>query len=234
MTGSSRFDANWDGFMAYRDKSNNPLADTSKLKWHPVITRLETLRCESFPGERWDAIDPEDIAYDLYHSLVGEIRGRGGKAPSTNTLRGRYDACKIFFDFLVLTGRMTKNPMAFVHRPSSKANQQPYLTAEEDALLAALPKSGHELAIYVLGRGAALREGEICDLLDSDVDLESGTITIRDGKTQAAIRKIPIFGTAILLLKNTGGGATASRPPTRRDSLGRGAARFRRATSGNS
>jgi integrase len=186
--------------MDFRVKGGDPLADGTKRKWEPIIERVEELRLETLNGRPWEESDPEEIAFELYDRVVREVRGRGGNAPKPNTLRGRFEACKVYFDFLVLTRRLPLNPMEFLSRPKAEANQQPYLTPSEDRKLALLEKSGHEIAVYALARGAALREEEICELDDADVDLEGGWITIRDGKTRAALRRIPIGPTLSHLL----------------------------------
>lgn len=196
----SRFPANWDGFLDYRVKGGDPLSDGTRRKWNPIIERFENLRVETFDSQPWEEIDPEEIAFDLYGRLISEVKGHGGNPPKSNTLRGRYEACKVYCDFLVLTRRLPFNPMDFLSRPKAETAQQPYLTPSEDKKLALLEKTGHEIAVYALARGAALREEEICELLDVDVDLDEGWITIRDGKTHAAIRRIPIGPTLSNLL----------------------------------
>ena len=129
--------------------------------------------------------------------LYRECRAKNGGEPSSNTLRGRYDACKAYFEFLELIGALEGNPCDWLARPSSKANLKPFLDPEEDARLAALDKNGHELAVYALARRAALREGEICDLQDRDVDLTNAELLVRDGKTDAAARIVPLMPHAV-------------------------------------
>lgn len=213
---SSRFPASWEGFIDYRLKSGKPLGAKTKKKWEKVVRRIEELREEIYGGLPWERIDPEDIAFDLYERVVSEVKGRGGHPPKPNTLRGRFEACKVYFDFLVLTRRLPFNPMEFLTRPRAEVAQQPYLTPAEDEKLAVVKKQGHELAVYALARGAALREEEICQLNDADVDLEEGWITIRDGKTGAAVRKIPIGPTLSLLLAQYRNWRDATCPKGRR------------------
>lgn len=189
----SRFPATWDGFHTFRKTSGNAMAETTEAKWKPIVLRLEALRELLFGARAWGDIDAEEVAYELMTTLYSEVTGRGGSEPSTNTLRGRYDACKAYFEFLRLSRRIDRNPLGLLARPSSKAKDQPYLTPDEDEKLAALPKEGHHLAIWALARGHGLREGEICDLDDEDVNLKQMRIHVRDGKTRAALRTIPII-----------------------------------------
>lgn len=194
---TTRFPATWDGFDAFREKSRDPLAESTKKKWRPIVRRAEELRDALFDGRAWGDIDSEDIAFELMTTLYDEVEGHGGGEPSENTLRGRYDACNAYFTFLGKTRRIERNPLDLLARPSSKAKDQPFLTPEEDQKLAELEKDGHSLGIWVLARGQGLREGEICDLDDADVDLQNMRIRVRDGKTDAAARTIPILPASV-------------------------------------
>ena len=197
---ASRFSPTPLGFLRFRARSGNRLAKSSWKKWCPIIHQLEELRGQRFDLP-WNEIDPEDIAYELIPALYSRCASKKGGKPSTNTLRGRYDACKSYFDFLVLIGELDANPCQWQHRPSSKANLQPFLEPSEDKALARAPKEGHEIAIYALARGAALREREICELEDRDLDFERNTITVRAGKTAAATRTITMLPTTKILLQ---------------------------------
>jgi integrase len=194
---SSRFTPDLDGFERYREASK-PLAETSKAKWLPIIRRIEKLREEVLEGKAWSEIDPEEIAYELMAVVYGEVRGRGAGEPASNTLRGRYDAAYAYFDFLLLIGALAddRHPLDFLARPSSVPNVRPFLEEDEDWRLAQVELEGHEQAVYTLSR-SNLREDEICQLEDEDVDLENGVITIRDGKTKTAIRRIPLYPEAV-------------------------------------
>lgn len=160
----------------------------------------EVLRTSLFEDRPWSEIDPEEIADTLIPQLYARCRTKKGGKPASNTLRGRYDAASAYFDFLVKTRRLEQNPCDFQCRPPSKANLQPFLEPSDDEKLARAPKEGHELAVYALTRGAGLREEEVCDLLDDDVDLENGTILIRGGKTGSASRRVPVLPTTGVLL----------------------------------
>jgi integrase len=196
----NRYPASWDGFKRFRDETGAGLAEDSEKKYKPIVLTAEELREELFEGCDWGDIAQEDIAFILVPTLYGRVKGRGGGEPSSNTLRGRYDALDAYFTVLAKLGWVEKNPLDLLPRPSSKAKDQPFLTPEEDEKLHELEKEGHELAIWALARGAGLREGEICDLLDDDVDLAAMRIRVRDGKTRKAIREVPIVpGGAVLL-----------------------------------
>lgn len=189
----SRFSPDPLGFEVFRAASR-PLAEGSLKKWRPVIARIEELRDEVFEGRPWSEIASEDVAYELMAVLYVECRGRGGGEPSSNTLRGRYDVAYAYFDFLLLIGalRDSTHPLDYLARPKSEPNARPFLDEIEDRRLAELELEGHEQAVYTLAR-SSLRAEEIFELGDADVDLDTGVITIRDGKTRAATRRVPLY-----------------------------------------
>jgi integrase len=189
------------GFLRYRWRKGAKLQPASWAKWRPILLQLEALREELF-GLAWRDIELDDIAYELIPQLYRRCKSKKGRKPSSNTLRGRYDATKIYFDFLIHIGELAENPCTedWVRRPTGKPNDRPFLETSEDKALALLPKIGHEIAIYALARGAALREGEICELEDEDVDFVNDVIRIRGGKTANAVRRVPLLPTAKLLL----------------------------------
>ena len=196
---SSRFSPTLLGFLRFRARSGSRLAKNSWKKWRPILRQLEELRIQRFDLP-WNEIHPEDIAYELIPALYSRCKSKKGGAPSTNTYRGRYDACKSYFDFLVVIGELDANPCNWQHRPSSKANLQPFLEPSDDEKLARAPKEGHEVSVYALARGAALREEEICQLEDRDLDFENDQIIVRDGKTPNAPRLVPMLPTTKILL----------------------------------
>jgi integrase len=195
-----RFEPTPDGFLQFRHDTDRPVATATWRKYRPILCRLEQLREERFGGRAWSDLSQSEIGLDLLDALYSECRSRSGGQPSENTRRGRFDACSAYFEFLRITGVIKRNPLDVRGRPSSQPRDRPYLTHAEDKKLAELDKSGTELAVYVLARGLGLREGEICDLEDSDVDLEDGVVLIRSGKTASARREVPLTPAAHVLL----------------------------------
>jgi integrase len=198
ITRASRFSPTPDGFREFRTELDRDLGRKSRAKYLPIIERLEELRSELFQDAPWSELDDEAIAIDLINALYAECHGRGGGAPSTNTLRGRYDASSAYFEFLRLIRVLERNPLDLRGRPSSKACHKPWLDDTEDKALFELEKTGHEIAVYALARGCGLREEEISALEDSDVDLEAGFVAVRHGKTPRATREVPLFPTAVM------------------------------------
>jgi integrase len=203
-SGFERFTADIAGFERFRRRhSGRGLSESSWRKWKPILSALEAVREELFGAQAWRKLTPAQIALDVVETLLERCTSRDGGAPSSNTLRGRFDACQAYFDFLVTIGELGQNPLRddnLARRPSSKPNDRPHLEPS-DGRLAEAPKFGHELAIYALARGAALRAGEIAALEDSDVDFADDLIHIRTGKTKAAIRAVPMLPETKFLLQ---------------------------------
>jgi integrase len=154
----SRFSPTPLGFLRWRWRSGDRLARSSWIKWRGVILLAEELRGELFDDRPWRDIDPEDIAFELMQAVYARCRARDGGKPSTNSLRGRYDALSAYFEFLRITGELEEHPLDHLKRPSSKAKDQPFLEPTEDEALARVEKHGHEVAVYALARGQNLRE----------------------------------------------------------------------------
>lgn len=199
---SKRFSPTPLGFLRYRLRTAAPeerITKSTWKKWKPILLQIEELREKTY-GVPWAEVDRDDVAFELIPRLYARCRSKSGGKPSTNTLRGRFDAAKIYFDFLVMITEIEENPCDMLTRPSSKANLKPFLEPSEDAALVDLRKEGHELAVYALARGAALREGEIAALEDDDVDFDNDVIYVRAGKTTNATRRVPMLPSVKLML----------------------------------
>lgn len=75
-----------------------------------------------------------------------------------------------------------KKPTTVLHPAPTLAQVNLILNMSED----------NNLLVIAVGAFAGLRIGEIRDLTPADVDLEAGTIVVREGKTEAAARVVPI------------------------------------------
>jgi integrase len=181
------------GYLRWKRDGDKKLSKASWLKWRPTILRLEELRVELLDDAPWCEIDEKDLSYGLWRAIKAECRGRNGKSPSSNTVRGRYDAMWSYYEFLVDIGALKKNPLTGpIERPSGVPRHRPFLERTEDEALSRLRKSGHEIAVHALARGCGLREGEIVDLEDDDVDFANDELHVRKGKTAKATRTIPM------------------------------------------
>lgn len=98
---------------------------------------------------------------------------------------------KRFFNWCVETGLIDQSPIARVKliEPDRPMHPAPTLGQVNSILGLA---DGTSLPLIAIGAFSGLRIGEIRDLVPADVDLKSGVIGVREGKTKAATREVPI------------------------------------------
>lgn len=179
------------GYLRWRS-DKDPISKSTWIKWRSTILRLEELRCSHLEGAPWRELPEEDLGEGLWRVIRSECVGRNGAKPSSNTLRGRYDAVSSYYEFLIQICELDRNLLRTVKRPSARPKDRPFLGPTADRAVASVPKTGHQLAVYALARGCGLREGEIADIDDADVDFNDETIYVRKSKTDAARRGIPM------------------------------------------
>jgi integrase/recombinase XerD len=124
------------------------------------------------------------------------------RPPSPATYRNRVNALRAFYYWLERfdllrdsDGAVVSNPMRWIDVPRVEQRTNDWLRATEaQALISALIPA-HERFIVDLLRWTGLRVGEAVSLLISDVDLSPGneTIFVRESKTPAGRRAIPVF-----------------------------------------
>jgi integrase/recombinase XerD len=86
------------------------------------------------------------------------------------------------------------NPMTTVERPRVRRRKpDPLTAAESDALLSRGPgRPQQRIAVWLL-RWSGVRVGEAVSLYQRDVDLELGVLHVRESKTDAGVRDVPIL-----------------------------------------
>jgi integrase/recombinase XerD len=113
--------------------------------------------------------------------------------------RVRLAALKKFYGFLrerdmLLdeNGRDLQSPFQYL-KPGKRDPRQPDpLTAEEDRLLLSAPMTAQERILVYLLRFSGLRISEACGLRVKDVDFVAKTIRVRESKTPAGRRTVPL------------------------------------------
>jgi integrase len=100
----------------------------------------------------------------------------------------------------VLHGHLSRNPAQHVTPRVERRQIEPLTPAQARAFLEAV--SGHRLeALYRVALGLGLRRGEILALRWSDVDLDTGKLTIRKAKTKAGERTLLLPDKLIRVLR---------------------------------
>jgi integrase len=122
-----------------------------------------------------------------------------GKAPAPSTVKLRIDALKCFYAFLDdreelvdEDGRLLRNPVEKIKPPKVKRKPNDWLRDDDDKRLLGQKLNEQERIIVYTLRWLGLRTGEAVALRISDVDLEAGRVYVRESKTEAGLREIPI------------------------------------------
>ena len=98
---------------------------------------------------------------------------------------------KRFFNWTVEAGLIEASPIARVKLIEPPRAKHPAPTVAQVNQIIGLTK-GTDQAVIAVGAYAGLRLGEVRDLTPGDVDLDAGVIHVREGKTDAATRDVPI------------------------------------------
>lgn len=143
-------------------------------------------------------------AAELELGFLGEweanFEGRNGRPPSLNSTRAVMQAVRSFYGFcdrfgllVDAEGRSLRNPALALELPVIPVKAElDWLRPDEDAALLGAAMSAREDIILFFLRLTGLRLGEALALLNRDVDLAEGAVGVRESKTVAGCRSIPI------------------------------------------
>jgi integrase len=102
-------------------------------------------------------------------------------------------------------GRLVRNPCHLVATPSIHREEIRPLTVDEARRI--LAAAGDDAARWAVALGTGLRQGEALGLAWADVDLDAGTLTVRNG-----LQRIPGQGLALVSPKSQAGHRTIALP----------------------
>ncbi len=125
-----------------------------------------------------------ELTADALESYLRGIRERGLSARTANFAR---QIAVAFMSWCVKTGRADANVLTVVPKLDESADRRRVrrpLTDEELSRLLAVAEDRGRKAWYLAAVLAGLRLGDLKRLTWGDVDIEAGTITIRDGKAK--------------------------------------------------
>ena len=147
------------------------------------------------------ALTPADLELFLTQWEAG-FQTRRGHLPRPATMRGTIGALRVFFAYLEQAelliggdGAPRRNPVRTIDAPQCPQRANDFLRPYEDrALLHAECHHHHRIIVWLL-RYTGIRVAEAQALTLADVDLTSDheSLTVRDGKTPASTRTIPIL-----------------------------------------
>jgi integrase/recombinase XerC len=144
-------------------------------------------------GER----DPVSVRPSDINDYVDHWCAEDHPAPSTQ--RVRLGAIKAFYEFMRSKdlligsdGQELANPVDRVEKPKVRRRPNDWLRDDEDRALLDAPMTDQERIVIWLLRWTGLRIGEACALRCCDVDLEREELRVRQSKSDAGLRTVPI------------------------------------------
>jgi site-specific recombinase XerD len=126
----------------------------------------------------------EDVRMFLAHLFDRNLQ--------SSTIQGRLFALRVFYDFLNLGGQVSTVPPRYV-LTRKVPKRLPHAISEEeiDRLIAAASNS-RDMALLELGYATGMRRSELANLRVEDVNLESRTLIVREGK--GGSDRLALFG----------------------------------------
>ena len=125
----------------------------------------------------WSCLPEDPTKWDVEDAVV--LMLSKGRAPST--VKKRLVTMRKAMDWAVERGLVTSNPFVGVERPKARRGQKNYLPSDERSRLKLrIGESNSQICVAAaLALYAGLREGEICALRTSDLDLQGRSGWVR-------------------------------------------------------
>jgi integrase/recombinase XerD len=185
------YDQTAEGYLAYMRKTGKRFRDSTETKYLPQIRAYLTY-CRENDAQLTEQ-DEHFIEMEWFDLDDERFEAKYDRQPSSSYKRNRYHALKSYFEFLRRLRAVDVNPVDLIDAPIVEHGEVEWLDSEEDEAVADVDMDPLEEIVWGLARLAGLRISEIPSLRDEDVDVESGEIHIRDGKTRAAKRDVQIL-----------------------------------------
>lgn len=154
-----------------------------------------------FAHKTLDTIDSGQVErFKLQRSQERRKNARDGRLVSPAAVNRDLATLRILFNFAIRLGKAQFNPVVGVKFFKENYQRMRILSPQEETqyLEAASPLL-RDVAIIMLETG--MRPGEVLGLRTSDVDLETGGVQVREGKTFFARRHIPLTERAVVVMK---------------------------------
>lgn len=167
---------------------------------------LESFIC--WAGEERDCAEVTRAELGNYVAEVIQKRtreGTAGKLLSVSSRQKEAGAIRGFFDWLVLRGVIADDPSIGMSRTirgtkrGTGGARRPWTPKELQTVLEGIPRDDPAWSLTVLCAFSGMRREEVAQLRVADV--ERRMFRVREGKTPAAVRRVPIHPTIAPLVK---------------------------------
>lgn len=151
-------------------------------------------------GSSPSAFSARDIELDFMATWTEDFQKRNGRDPSARTVKNQLQTLNSFYDFLERfdflhdeDGKTVRNPMSQIDAPQIEGKVLTWLREEDDQkLLSCSAYSDRQRVLVFMYRLTGMRCGELLRLKNADVDLNGGSLFIREAKTPRGRREIPL------------------------------------------
>ena len=151
------------------------LATTTAALYRTVLTAYMIPR---IGGMNLDAVTPGDLTA-LYRDLL-EAGGRNGKPLAPKTVRHAHTTMRKALSDAVEARHIAFNPAASAKSPKVSRGADPTVwTAEQLGRFLAFTEGARERSLWLLTASSGMRRSEALGLRWSDIDLDEGSLTVR-------------------------------------------------------
>lgn len=182
-------DAELDAFVTHLTTEQGASLHTIDAYTHDIADFLTFMEDEA-------AARLEDVPFDRY---VAHLRAGGKK---TRSIARTVSAVRSFFNFLLIDGRVTSNPMAEVELPKFTPPIPKVLSEEEVLRLLEVPegeKHGlRDRTMLELLYATGLRVSELVSLKRSDINMEGGFLVASGKRSKQRIVPLGSFARQII------------------------------------
>ena len=184
-----------DAFAGYLERVGRSAATRD------VYLRVVGHLFSSFNADEIPALTAGEVDLHLarWRAAFTDVHSR---PPSRSTYRNQVNALRAFYAWLErfdllrrADGSPLANPMRSIDAPRVEQRSNDWLQPAEDRALASALIPAHERFIVMLLRWTGLRVSEAVSVTTSDIDVTSGaeTLFVRESKTPAGRRAIPLL-----------------------------------------
>jgi integrase len=167
---------------------------------------IDDLRRHIGAFRKWagDSFEVAAVDRKMAGRYVSEVIQRRDVSPSTRIKE--VSALRTLFGHLMLRGLVEANPwdrMTASVKQSKRGKQaarRPWTEAELLTLVNGLDQSHPVWPLSVIALYSGARLNEVCSLTGTDYDASAGVVSVREGKSAAAVRSIPVHPVIVPLV----------------------------------
>lgn len=147
-----------------------------------------------------DELGPYPLSRIGASDIRSLLQSRLKEGYATRTVRGILDVLRMILKQAHEDGHVERNVAEFVKPPKLEQAEPQHFTPEQVRRFLDAISADPLASLYAVGLGTGLRRGELLRLHWRDVDLELRMVTVRQAKTSAGVRTVPLPNFAVVHL----------------------------------